>query len=151
MEPKLKYKSKVTSEYAKKLRGSKRVVTQNYVSKNSDTVIERYKYVKQGNNWNDIPVSLMTNYKDHTRCHSSIYRRLNENAPAVIIANYRKSMMIHPVENRGLSVREAARLQSFPDHYEFIGSLDQKQQQVGNAVPPILAEAIFKKIKTYSV
>ncbi len=150
-EHKLKYKAKATSTYAKKMRGNKRVVTQNYVSKNSQTVIERYKHIKQGNNWNDIPASLMGNYKDHTRCHSSIYRRLNEKEPAVIIANYRKSMMIHPLEDRGLSVREAARLQSFPDHYEFIGSLDQKQQQVGNAVPPILAEAIFKKIKTYSL
>lgn len=146
MESKLKYHSVPQSDYARLLRGKRRVVTQNYVTKNSETVIKRYQHIKQGNNWQDIPIELMSNYKDHSRCHSGIYRRLAENKPAVIIANYRKSMLIHPTENRGLSVREAARLQSFPDHYEFIGSLDQKQQQVGNAVPPLLAKAVFEQI-----
>jgi len=151
MVNKLKYKNKPLSSYARQLRGNKKIVTQNYVSKNSETVLDRYKYINQGGNWHDIPIELMGNYKDHTRCHSSIYRRLAENMPAVIIANYRKSMIIHPIENRGLSVREAARLQSFPDHYEFLGSLDQKQQQVGNAVPPILAQAIFTQLNNYEI
>lgn len=146
MEDRLKYKTKPISVFAKRLRGNQKIVSQNYVSRNSGTVVERYKHINQGGNWQDIPIELMANYKDHTRCHSSIYRRLAENEPSIIIANYRKSMIIHPIENRGLSVREAARLQSFPDHYEFFGSLDQKQQQVGNAVPPLLAEKIFKKI-----
>jgi DNA (cytosine-5)-methyltransferase 1 len=55
-------------------------------------------------------------------------------------------MLIHPDEDRGLSVREAARLQSFPDNYEFLGSIGFQQQQVANAVPPLLAKAIFDKI-----
>ena len=55
-------------------------------------------------------------------------------------------MLIHPFEDRGLSVREAARLQSFPDTFEFMGSINHIQQQIGNAVPPLLAEAIFKSI-----
>ena len=56
-------------------------------------------------------------------------------------------MLIHPFEDRGLSVREAARLQSFPDNFIFKGTLSHIQQQIGNAVPPLLAEAIFKAIK----
>ena len=55
-------------------------------------------------------------------------------------------MLIHPNENRGLSLREAARLQSFPDDFIFKGTLSFQQQQVGNAVPPLLAKAIFNQI-----
>ena len=58
-------------------------------------------------------------------------------------------MLIHPHENRGLSLREAARLQSFPDDFIFQGTLSFQQQQVGNAVPPLLAKAIFDKILKY--
>ncbi len=142
----LKYKNKAKSEYAKQMRGTLRKVTQNYVSKNAEIVLQRYPHIKQGGNWVDIPVELMSNYKDHTRCHHGIYRRLKEDEPAFVIANYRKSMLIHPRENRGLSVREAARLQSFPDNYKFVGPLVHIQQQVGDAVPPLLAKAVFEEI-----
>jgi DNA (cytosine-5)-methyltransferase 1 len=69
-----------------------------------------------------------------------------EDKPSVVISNYRKSMLIHPWEDRGLSVREAARLQSFPDSFIFDGSLMHIQQQIGNAVPPLLAKAVFEQI-----
>ncbi|HEY2170542.1 MAG TPA: DNA cytosine methyltransferase, partial [Candidatus Angelobacter sp.] len=51
-----------------------------------------------------------------------------------------------PTQNRGLSVREAARLQSFPDTFKFVGSIGFQQQQVGNAVPPLLAQVVFESI-----
>jgi DNA (cytosine-5)-methyltransferase 1 len=142
----LPYKGKAISNYAKEMRKSSKKSINNFVSRNSDLILERYKYIPQGGNWQNIPNKLMENYKDHTRCHGGIYRRLLENEPSVVIGNYRKNMLIHPLENRGLSVREAARLQSFPDWYEFMGPLVAQQQQVGDAVPPKLAEAVFKKI-----
>ena len=58
-------------------------------------------------------------------------------------------MLIHPWQDRGLSVREAARLQSFPDKFIFKGTIMHIQQQIGNAVPPLLAKAIFQQIISY--
>ena len=53
-------------------------------------------------------------------------------------------MLIHPTQHRGISVREAARLQSFPDSFKLEGSIGFQQQQIGNAVPPLLAKACFR-------
>lgn len=139
------------SEYARKMRGDCSRPTQNLVSRNNELVIERYKYIGQGQNWRAVPDHLMRNYANKQRCHSGIYKRLREDKPSVVIANYRKSMLIHPTQDRGLSVREAARLQSFPDSFEFKGSLTHIQQQIGNAVPPLLAEAVFRQILTYQI
>lgn len=140
---------KAEYSYAKKMRKGSKNPLQNYVSKNEDYVIERYSYIGQGQNWRAIPEHLMTNYKNRNNCHSGIYKRLDPNKPSVVISNYRKNMLIHPFQNRGLSVREAARLQSFPDTFIFEGSIMKIQQQIGNAVPPLMAEAIFKKILSY--
>jgi len=122
-------------------------VQNNYVSENSDLVVRRYVHIPQGGNWRNIPDHLMLNYKDKTRCHNYIYRRLKEDEISIVITHYRKSMLIHPRENRGLSVREAARIQSFPDHFIFKGPLISQQQQVANAVPPLLAKAVAKSVK----
>ena len=142
----LNYKKIEVNNYARLMRGTSEKVLQNYVSRNKDYVIERYKHIKPGQNWKAIPEEMMKNYKDTKNCHSGIYKRLDPNSPSVVIANYRKNMLIHPFENRGLSVREAARIQSFPDSFIFKGNLSYQQQQIGNAVPPLLAKAIFEQI-----
>lgn len=142
----LKYSGKPKSKFARKMRGSSKVSFDNFVTKNADHVVDRYCHIPHGGNWEDIPIELMENYADRSRCHTGIYRRLKSNQPAVTIGNYRKNMLIHPNYNRGLSVREAARLQSFPDWFRFTGSIGFQQQQVGNAVPPLLAEAVFKQV-----
>ena len=134
------------SSYAKLLRGELLQCSGHLVTRNAAKIIQRYSYVPQGGNWADIPDYLMDNYKDKSRCHTGIYKRLSAENPAITVGNYRKSMLIHPWENRGLSVREAARLQSFPDCYRFCGSIGFQQQQVGNAVPPYLAKIVFQAI-----
>lgn len=135
-----------TSEYARLMRKGSEKAHQNFVSRNNDLVIERYKHIEQGQNWRAIPDELMQNYADKGRCHSGIYKRLRADQPSVVISNYRKSMLIHPWEDRGISVREAARLQSFPDTFIFEGPLMHIQQQIGNAVPPLLSKAVFEQI-----
>ena len=55
-------------------------------------------------------------------------------------------MWVHPTKDRAVSIREAARLQTFPDSFVFLGTKDKQYQQVGNAVPPIMAKAIAEKL-----
>ena len=140
------YGSTAASPYGLSLRGTTSRCYNNLVTKNNATVIARYSHIPPGGNWENIPESLMTNYKDRSRCHTGIYHRLRHDSPSIVLGNFRKNMLIHPRENRGLSVREAARIQSFPDSYRFFGSIGFQQQQVSNAVPPLLAEAVFRSV-----
>jgi len=134
--------------YQRKMRRDRRTtVKNNLVTANNDLVIRRYSFIPQGGNWSNIPDELMSNYSDKERCHRWIYLRLPEDSPCVAINNFRKNMLIHPRENRGLSVREAARLQSFPDDFVFLGGILHEQQLVANAVPPLLAKAVAKSVR----
>jgi len=127
--------------------------TGHLVSNNNELVQQRYAHIPPGGNWRDIPKHLMKNYSnlvDNRSRHTGIYRRLVWDQPSVVIANYRKNMLVHPDQHRGLSVREACRLQSFPDSYQFSGSIGLQQQQVSNAVPPLLSKAVFNQIIGYT-
>ncbi len=136
------------SDYHKRMRAKTNgTVSNNLVTENSSLVLKRYKHIPQGGNWSSIPKRLMKNYYNLNNCHSWIYYRLKWDEPSVVINNFRKNMLIHPTQDRGLSVREAARLQSFPDHYKFYGKIGSQQQQVANAVPPLMAKKIGKNIK----
>jgi DNA (cytosine-5)-methyltransferase 1 len=119
----------------------------NLVSRNSEKIIQRYEHIGPGQNWKAIPPELLDNYRDFSRCHTGIYYRLEWDKPSKVIGNFRKNMLIHPEQHRGLSVREAARLQSFPDNHIFLGSIGFQQQQVADAVPPILGEIIARCIR----
>lgn len=123
-------------------------------SRHADYVIDRYRKIPPGGNWEAI-VSALTNYTAVERTHSNIYRRLTWDEPSITIGHYRKSMLVHPDQHRGLSLREASRLQSFPDWFRFSGSangngggLVHKQQQLANAVCPLVTKAIAEFILT---
>lgn len=141
------YKHDANNPFTKIMRENSDLALQNLVTESKPHIVDRYRAIKQGENWEAAKrKGLLETYSSTIHTHSGIYRRLEDHKPAVTISNYRKSMLIHPHEDRGLSLREAARLQSFPDDFIFKGTLSFQQQQVGNAVPPLLAKAIFKQI-----
>jgi site-specific DNA-cytosine methylase len=124
------------------------IIWDHVTSRHAEYVIERYRRIPAGGNWSHI-TDMMTNYASVERTHSNIYRRLDASEPSITIGHYRKAMLVHPEQNRGLSLREASRLQSFPDWFRFAGNdarleggLTHKQQQLGNAVSPLVMKAI---------
>ena len=133
-------------ELAEKLRDSK-TLRNHIATKTTEVAMKRFKALKQGQNFHALDEGLKTNtYTDAARTQNTIYLRLNYDEPSGTVVNVRKSMWIHPTKDRAISVREAARLQTFPDSFVFCGSKDKQYQQVGNAVPPIMAKAIAKKL-----
>ena len=134
---------------AGQLRDSKRLYN-HVITNTTETAMERFKAIKQGENFHSLGEELKTNtYTDVSRTQNTIYLRLNYDEPSGTVVNVRKSMWIHPVKDRAVSIREAARLQTFPDSFIFCGTKDKQYQQVGNAVPPILAKAIATKLCKY--
>ncbi len=113
---------------------------------------ERISYVPQGGNWRFVPeelwVTKRTTRTGRSNRHSSAYKRLNEDDVSVTIdAGNQHSNYYHPVFNRIPTVREAARLQSFPDSFVFTGIMTEQYLQVGNAVPPLLAKSLAEAIR----
>lgn len=95
------YKWSATSHYANALRIHLGRSPNHLVTRNSDIVVQRYRHIPPGGNWQDIPAYLMSNYTDRTRCHTGIYHRLHYDIPSTVIANFRKNMLVHPLHDRG--------------------------------------------------
>lgn len=136
------------SKLGKLLRDSQKLF--NHISTaTTPEALERFKAIPQGGNFHSLPPELKTTYSDTDRTQKTIYLRLKYDEPSGTVVNVRKSMWIHPVKHRALSIREAARLQTFPDSFIFCGTKDSQYQQVGNAVPPVLAQAIAEHLCNY--
>ncbi len=117
------------------------------ITQSTETALKRFAALAEGQNFHDLNSEMKEDtYSDVSRTQNTIYLRLKYDDPSGTVVNIRKSMWIHPTINRALSIREAARLQTFPDSFVFVGTKDAQYQQVGNAVPPILANAIAKKV-----
>lgn len=115
-------------------------------TKSTSMALSRFEKIKQGENFHSLDKSLIQTYSKPERTQNSIYLRLDETKPSATVTNVRKAMWIHPIHDRAISIREAARLQSFPDSFRFMGTKDQQYQQVGNAVPPMMARALAEAI-----
>lgn len=142
------------SEYVKMLRKpSDKILRDHVARKNNENDIERYKVMAE-NHWNFLQLLDFRPDLGHEkkRVFFNSYKVQWWDMPArTIIAHLYKdgNQFIHPdyEQGRSITVREAARLQSFPDDFVFEGSRTEQFKQIGNAVPPMLAEAIAKAIK----
>ena len=142
----------ILTKYRKLLAGE---ILNHTTFKLSDLDLEMIKTVPQGGSWKDIPEETVKKSKrllriTETGGRTTLYGRIDYDKPCYTITTYfnrpGNGTYIHPVHERVLSVREAARFQSFTDDYFFFGNKTQLLKQVGNAVPPLLAYQIAQKI-----
>jgi len=117
---------------------------------------EVLKYVKPGGCWRDLPDDVARDYMKTTYFmgggRTGIARRLSWDEPGLTVLcspSQKQTERCHPDEIRPFSIRENARIQSFPDDWEFCGSLSQQYKQIGNAVPVNLAKEIGLSIIKY--
>ena len=137
------------TEYQKERIGVRKpgIIYNHRATNHAQFIIDRYVLIPQGCTNSVLPEELRTK-------KNNLFRLSMLQPARTITCNFRTDL-INPIANRGLTVREAARLQSFDDDYRFFGNLSRKAKfltqddQVGNAVPPILAYAFAKHIKEY--
>ena len=126
-------------------------LTEHVAKNHSEKLLEMMRYLPEGKSAHEVD---LPNFLKPTSGYKNTYKRIWRDRPApTITRNFcvpSSSNCIHPTQNRALTLREAARLQTFPDDFEFYGSDTDKRIQVGNAVPPFLGKAIGETILTSS-
>lgn len=137
------YMTEPTSEYQKIMRQNSDRAYNHYPTNHAQKTIDHIALVPDGGKYTDLPPELVGNFKYHESLH-----RYNSKKPSLTIDTGHRTHF-HYKWNRIPSVRENARLQSFPDDFIFYGSKQQQYKQVGNAVPPLLGKAIATKLKEY--
>lgn len=139
------YASPPQNDYQQLLRGSASRVSEHVAWHLSRVQSERLSYLQQGDGVEMLPSSLAPK-----NAYGSAYRRMSWNIPALTITTWMyhpgSGMFFHPEDHRTITVREGARLQSFPDSTVFCGGKVSRCRQVGNAVPPLMGAAIADEI-----
>lgn len=140
-----KYDKAPLSEFQKELRGDASILYNHTATNHSKSAIEKLKLIPKGKGKEVLPEHLLTK-----SIYSGTWSRLLEDGLAPTITTRfdtpSSGRFTHPVLNRCLTVREAARIQTFPDSFIFYGPRGSQMKQVGNAVPPMLAYAIANVI-----
>lgn len=160
-EARLTYNSEASDSYEALLRNKKGWVSDHYYPNINGLQLKRIQALKPNQSMKDLPAELQ---------HSSFQRRANRRVkdgsptekrggapwglkrlcfdePCLTITGGATREFIHPVQNRPLTLRECARIQTFPDDFEFCGFATKKIQQIANAIPPLLAQQLAEHIK----
>ena len=119
---------------------------------NNDRDIEIFSRLNEGDKSDDPKIADIMPYKERHGIFKDKYFKLESSKICKTITAHMKfdcNMYIHPFQARGLTPREAARVQSYPDDYFFKGSFTKTYMQIGNSVPPLLSRAIAQSIKKY--
>ncbi len=135
------YTSEPLTEYQIKMRGNCKVLHNHVGTKHTQLVIDTISLVPEGGNYKDLPVGWGESRKFH-----EAWTRYDGNKPSKTIDTGHRNHF-HYKWNRVPTIRENARLQSFPDDFVFLGTKTQQNRQVGNAVPPLLGFALGNTIK----
>ena len=148
------------SIYEKYISSKSGYLTKHNLFQLSELDMEMVKTITPGGNWRDIPQKTVDKSKRLQQITKSggrttLYGRLSLEKPSYTITTYfnrpGNGTYVHPLHNRVISIREAARLQSFPDSYYFSGSNASILKQIGNAIPPLLAKEFGKKFRSKGI
>lgn len=153
------YRKPAKTEYQRTARSNADKLRNHVCHSLTGDMLRRIKHVPEGGNWRDIPRHLLTEGMKRARKsdHTKRYGRLKRSKLASTILTKcdphwdpHWGAYVHPTQNRTITVREAARLQGFPDTFVFEGThLSKQYEQVGNAVPPPLAAALGCKARVH--
>lgn len=141
------YEVKPQSDYQKLMRNKSKGIYNHFATKHSKIALERLSLIPKGMGKEVLPQEHRTK-----SIYSGTWSRLKEDEPAATITTRfdtpSSGLFTHPILNRCLTVREAARIQSFDDNFIFTGNKSSQMKQVGNAVPPLMAFEIANRIST---
>lgn len=147
------YRNPAESDYQRTARAGSAKLHNHVCHSLTDIMLKRIKHVPEGGNWRKIPRHLLPAGMKRARKsdHTKRYGRLRRSKLASTIltkCDPHWGAYVHPTQNRTITVREAARLQGFPDTFVFVGDhLSKQYEQVGNAVPPPLAAALGRSVR----
>lgn len=156
----LVYETLFNEDWANNLKSKDNTVTEHVIQNIEETQLERITKLEPGQTMKDLPEHLQhPSFKkraarrvmDGTPSEKrggapSGLKRLRLDEPSLTVTGAAVREFIHPIENRCLTIRECARIQTFTDDFVFCGSNGDKIQQIGNAIPPMLAKAFAKHI-----